>query len=83
MARKKKNLTPEEEKQVKLERLKKVYDLVDEELGLTVEELNSQLEPKKFIGRSNFQVEKFLSDVINPLLEKYKNLIGEKYELKV
>lgn len=55
----------------------------DEELGLTVEELNSQLEPKKFIGRSNFQVEKFLSDVINPLLEKYKNLIGEKYELKV
>lgn len=55
----------------------------DEEFGLTVEELNSQLEPKKFIGRSNFQVEKFLSDVINPLLEKYKNLIGEKYELKV
>ena len=29
MARKKKNLTPEEEKQVKLERLKKAYDLVD------------------------------------------------------
>ena len=55
----------------------------DEELGLTIEELNLQLEPKKFIGRSNFQVEKFLSDIINPLLEKYKNLIGEKYELKV
>ena len=43
MARKKKNLTPEEEKQVKLERLKKVYDLVDEELGLKNHDILTQV----------------------------------------
>lgn len=37
MAKKKKNLTPEEEHQVKLEKLKKIYDSVAEELGLSEE----------------------------------------------
>ena len=43
MARKKKNLTPEEEKQVKLERLKKVYYLVDEELDLKNHDVLTQV----------------------------------------
>jgi len=43
MPKKKKNLTPEEEKQIKLEKLKKSYDLIDEELHLKDKEVIDQV----------------------------------------
>ena len=55
----------------------------DSSFGLSKEELINQLDPKKFIGRSEHQVEKFLSNQIYPLLEKYKNILGEKPLLTV
>ena len=49
---------------------------------LTKEEIESHLDPKKYIGRSVSQVDEFLKDVIAPILDRYN---GEeiKSELKV
>lgn len=49
---------------------------------LTKEEIESHLDPKKYIGRSVSQVDEFLKDVIAPILARYN---GEeiKSELKV
>jgi len=43
MAKKKKNLTPEEEKQIKKEKLKKFYDAFDEQLSLKNKEVIDQV----------------------------------------
>lgn len=55
----------------------------DKYFNLTEEELNKQLDPKRFIGRSSHQVETFLTNEISPLLEKNKDILGEKYLLTV
>lgn len=43
----------------------------DDRIPLTREEILKELEPSKYIGRSVSQVEEFLDNIINPLLEKY------------
>ena len=76
-------------KQVK--ELGKENDLInriseDADFMLTKEELTKHLEPVKYIGRSKSQVENFLSNQINPLIQKHQNLISEKntkYTLEV
>jgi len=50
--------------------------------SLSEEEIVSQLDPKKFTGRSASQVDEFLRDCATPVIEKYKT-DGTKYELKV
>ncbi|MBP0979642.1 MAG: adenylosuccinate lyase [Oscillospiraceae bacterium] len=55
----------------------------DKYFNLTKQELEQQLDPKKFIGRSSHQVEIFLANEIRPLLEKNKDILGEKYLLTV
>ena len=59
--------------------------LEDEDLNLNKEQLNSILKPKNFIGLSSSQVENFLKNVINPILNNYelKNENLEKFELLV
>ena len=54
----------------------------DDLFPLTKEEIESHLDPKKYIGRSVSQVDEFLKDVIAPILARYN---GEeiKSELKV
>jgi adenylosuccinate lyase len=54
----------------------------DSAFNLNVEELNSVLEPKNYIGRSPQQVEEFVNDVVKPILEANKD-IEVKVELKV
>ena len=44
--------------------------VADPIFNLSREEIESVLEPKNFIGRSDKQVEEFLCDVVDPLLEK-------------
>ncbi len=43
----------------------------DERIPLNKEEILSQLQPSKYIGRSVSQVEEFISNSVNPILEKY------------
>lgn len=55
----------------------------DKSFELDREKLMQILEPKKFIGFASQQVEDFLNLEVNPILEKYKNLLGMTAELKV
>ncbi len=48
----------------------------DEHFDLTLDELKETMDPKKYVGRSVQQVEEFLSDVIQPVLDENKDLLG-------
>ena len=41
------------------------------------------MEPARYIGCAPHQVDKFLDDVIRPLLEANKDILGEKAEINV
>ena len=43
----------------------------DDRIPLTKEEILAQMAPEKYIGRSVSQVEEFLSQTVQPLLERY------------
>ena len=49
----------------------------------SLEELKSCMDPTKYVGRSVIQVEEFLTDVIAPILEENKDIIGMKAEINV
>ena len=48
-----------------------------------VEELQKSMEPARYVGRSKEQVEAFLCDIIRPLLEENRELLGVKAEINV
>ena len=63
-----------------------LIDLIaaDPAFGMTREELTAHLEPSRYIGRCPEQVEEFLTEAVQPVLEKYADVLGEKEtELKV
>ncbi|XME03188.1 adenylosuccinate lyase [Lachnospiraceae bacterium C1.1] len=55
----------------------------DPMFGVTLDELKANLQPSKYIGRADVQVKAFLENVINPILEEYKELLGLKAEINV
>ncbi|BBF45452.1 adenylosuccinate lyase [Lachnospiraceae bacterium KM106-2] len=55
----------------------------DPSFNLTMEELQSTMDPSKYTGCAQMQVEEFISEVINPVLEENKDLIGVKVEINV
>ncbi|MBQ7065811.1 MAG: adenylosuccinate lyase [Lachnospiraceae bacterium] len=55
----------------------------DEAFNMSLEDLQKTMDPSKYVGRSKEQVEKFLSTVINPILEENKDLLGVKAEINV
>lgn len=57
--------------------------LKDPDFEITQEEMNSILNPVNFIGRSSEQVEEFISEHINPILEKNKDILNEQVEINV
>ena len=50
---------------------------------VTKEDIEAILQPEKFIGRSAEQVDEFLTDIIQPLLDEHADVLGEKEELTV
>lgn len=46
------------------------------------EEMDSILKPESFTGRSSQQVDEFLAECINPILEANKDILGENFEMK-
>ena len=50
---------------------------------VTREEVEAILQPEQFTGRSQQQVEEFLSEIIRPLLRDNADILGEKQELHV
>lgn len=55
----------------------------DEAFKITKEEILNVLKPENYIGRCPEQVDAFLSECIAPVLEKHKDILGEKTELSV
>ena len=49
---------------------------------VTKEELDAVLKPENYTGRSSQQVEEFLTEYINPILEADKDILGENFEMK-
>ena len=46
-----------------------VKSAADPSFNLTLEELQATMNPAKYVGRAPIQVEKFLANVVNPVLE--------------
>ena len=55
----------------------------DPAFQITKEELAGVLKPIHYVGRSVEQTEEFIHDVIQPVLEKNKEVLGEKVQLSV
>jgi adenylosuccinate lyase len=63
-----------------------LIDLIAEDsaFGMSKEELTAHLEPSHYIGRCPEQVTEFLAEIIAPILDHYKEYLGEKEtDLKV
>ncbi len=41
------------------------------------------MDPKKYVGRAPYQVEKYLENVVNPVLEANKDVLGMTAEINV
>lgn len=55
----------------------------DPAFNLTLEELEKTMDPAKYTGRASVQVDAFLKNVINPILEENKDLLGMTAEINV
>ena len=55
----------------------------DESFHMNLEELQKTMEPSRYVGCSKEQVEAFLRNVIAPLLEKNKELLGIRADINV
>ncbi len=55
----------------------------DPVFGVTLEELREMISPEKYVGCAPMQVEAFLKDVVNPILERYGEEAGEAVEITV
>ena len=55
----------------------------DPAFGLSLEDLKKTMEPSRYVGRAPEQVDAFLGQVVKPILEKYRDILGEKAEINV
>ena len=55
----------------------------DDMFGLDEEALQASLEPARYVGCCVHQVERFLTEVIAPVLEENRALLGEKAQISV
>ncbi|MGN0341407.1 MAG: adenylosuccinate lyase [Roseburia sp.] len=55
----------------------------DPAFNMTLEELEKSMDPSKYVGRAPVQVEAFLKNVVNPILEENKDLLGMTAEINV
>ena len=50
----------------------------DPAFNMTLEELQKSMEPSRYVGRAPRQVDNFLKNVVNPILEENKELLGSR-----
>ena len=55
----------------------------DPAFNLTLEDLKKTMDPSRYVGRAAVPVDAYLNNVIRPLLEKNKELLGVKAEINV
>jgi adenylosuccinate lyase len=57
--------------------------VADETFNLSIEELQKTMEPSKYTGRAKEQVEEFVAECIEPIIKRYKKVLGIKAEILV
>ncbi|MBP3459551.1 MAG: adenylosuccinate lyase [Lachnospiraceae bacterium] len=55
----------------------------DPAFGMDLEDLQKTMDPAKYVGRAPIQVEKFLKEVVAPILEENAELLGVTAEINV
>ena len=55
----------------------------DPEFNLTEEELKATMDPKRYVGRAPLQTERFVHEIIDPIREANRELLGVKAEINV
>ena len=55
----------------------------DPSFNMTLEELKASMDPSRYTGRSSVQVTRFVKEVVAPVLEENKELLGVKAEINV
>ncbi|MBQ3339364.1 MAG: hypothetical protein IJG82_07235, partial [Atopobiaceae bacterium] len=55
----------------------------DPSFHLTIEELQSAMDPSRYIGCAPHQVERFLEEIIRPLLRENRDALGMSAEINV
>ena len=55
----------------------------DPAFPMSEEDLQKAMDPAKYVGRAPLQVEKFLKEVVQPILEENEGLLGMKAEINV
>lgn len=55
----------------------------DPAFNMSLEDLQKTMDPAKYVGRSTEQVEAFLKNIIRPVLDENKDLLGIKAEINV
>ena len=55
----------------------------DPAFGLTLDELKKTMDPSRYVGRAPKQVEEFLTEVVNPILEENRDVLGMTAEIFV
>ena len=55
----------------------------DPAFGMTMEQLEAVMEPKNFVGRSPEQTEEFITEVVQPILDANKDILGMTAEINV
>ncbi len=55
----------------------------DPSFHLSLEELQRAMDPSRYVGRAPEQVQEFLDEVIRPILEENKEILGVKAEINV
>ena len=55
----------------------------DPAFNMSLEDLEKTMDPSKYVGRAPLQVEKFLKEIVQPILDENKELLGVKAEINV
>ena len=55
----------------------------DPAFNLSLEELQKTMDPAKYVGRAPIQVDAYLKNVVNPMLEANKDILGVTAEINV
>ena len=55
----------------------------DPAFGLSLEDLKKSIDPSRYVGRAPRQVDEFLAEVVNPILDANRDVLGMKAEINV
>lgn len=55
----------------------------DPAFNLSLEDLKKSMDPAKYTGRAKEQTERFIKEVVQPVLDSHKDLLGVKAEINV